>query len=1031
MTAFRAFHHIVRYICELVMSTPLRIFLSRDAADEQTALDLQRQLSLSLQPAVVEFWEGSKVPPEEYRTRAATFIESAGLFIALLSMNYEDKPETRFEYDCAIKRQLVSPTLQIATALARACDAPARLRPFPALLPAPESVEHPTIDRNRQLQRAAAAAVRIVHAAPDSIDIPVGHIELPVTVADLRERLLAQTDRINHAPLLELLKKLIQDVSVRRLSLDIEDAFKHLREQMRLSRVSVPELESEAAPLQSDLRYLIGSLSEEQLYPDWRNIFIRDYYHFTSDSRDESKAPPFFIPGDEIVVPASLTSDDGSQAALLSVAQQNDFRRNLLLARDALAVKNPTLAFSYCDQVRRQIDVQSAQLYEYLLIACIQQETPARAMEAALEGNDRVLQHILLFASRLRDYQSKGKCPSSTAVHNLAIASESISDAALRLYYHLPNDPVRHTGKHAEDVPDNRLKLRVILENTLKVCRIVHPSEELIEVAVIESCGGGKYNWLQKVSVIDGHFQFTPLGRYDLLGEIQELLYMLESMQEETAGKVVKSRAMLREDLFYSLLAKRQALRNQLEEDERRNRPFTDVRESVVRFTYACLLGAHVFGDTDPLNHGNSFYRLVLEYLLPGLLHTPPETEMAVVRWFTLNDNGDLIPHPDGVAYDFDALGIVHKIISDTAGENAWLKIQPNLHETVCLEFVSDTQKKYEQVVKGLSFTDFRQMNRLDARRILIECLKRRVIAQKARPERGMVFLEEALRELTGDGLLTWLAHNPHTLAADPDSLALGFDAHGALKYILDTLQAAGVPVSEEDIREQIAINLFHKRIFPEYEKIKKGDVNKRSEIELLLYEAISNYKLHPETRYLDLVWRELTEEVKLDWIGITENGKHVNIATTGFDAVAVLRALHDAQPALYDLAEARERIADRRYSDQVRLYFREISEFTDENLEPERKIAIDIIRQLKGIYLYYPKTEYLEIPWNELYDTAGKRRIRWNAPFLGFIPTNTDHHENHKYYFNLKFERHDLKRLLDHQYSEMQRVLRETGKIS
>lgn len=1010
------------------MSTLLRIFLSRDAADEQTALDLQRQLALSLQPATVEFWEGNQVPPEEYRTSAAAFIESAGLFIALLSLNYEDKAETRFEYDLAIKSQLVRPSLQIATVRARACDTPARLRSFPELLPAPESIENPQIDRNRQLQRAAIHAVQIVHSTPDSTVIPVGHIELPVTVADLRERLLAQTDRINHAPLLALLKKLIQDVSARRLSLDIEDAFKHLREQMRLSGVSVPELEREAAPLQSDLRYLIESLSEEQLAPDWRTIFIRDYYHFTPDSRDESKAPPFFIPGDDIMVPA--TSEDGGQAGLLSPAQQNDFRRYLLLARDALAVKNPALAFSYCDQVRRQINAQSAQLYEYLLITCIQQETPARAMEAALEGNDRILQHILLFASRLRDYQAKGKCPSSTAGHNLAIASESISDAALRLYYHLPNDAIRHTGKHAEEVPDNRLKLRIILENTLKVCRIVHPSEEMIEAAVIESCGGGKYSWIQQVSVVDGHFQFTPAGRYDLLGEIQELLYMLESMEAETAGKVVKSRAMLREDLFYSLLAKRQALRNQLEEDERRNRPFTDVRESVVRFTYACLLGAYIFGDTDPLDHGNSFYRMALEYLLPGLLNTPPETEMATVRWFTLNDNGDLIPHPECAVYEFDALGIVHKIVSDTAGEHAWLKIQPNLHETVYLEFIRDTEKNYEKVVKGLSFTDFRQMNRLDARRILIDCLKRRVIAQKARPERGMVFLEEALRELTGDGLLTWLAHNPHTLAADPDSLALGFDAHGALKYILDTMQAAGVPVSEEDIRAQIAINLFHKRILPEYDRIKRGENGRRTDVEILLYEAVSNYKLYPETSYLDLVWRELTEEVKFDWIDISENGRDYNTSPSGFDAIAVLEALHTAQPALYDLAEARERIADRRYSDQVRLYHREISEFADENLEPERRMAIDIIRHLKGIYLYYPKAEYLEIPWSELYDKAGKRRIRWNAPFLGFIPTNTDHHENHKYHFNLKFERYDLKRLLDNQYSEMQRVLRETGKI-
>ena len=88
----------------------------------------------------------------------------------------------------------------------------------------------------------------------------------------------------------------------------------------------------------------------------------------------------------------------------------------------------------------------------------------------SLEPED--IKACLLFASRLREYQRDQKCPSSTAQHNLAIASEGISDAALRLYHALPNDPLRHTGEHTKDVPDNRRPLRVILGNTLKVCSL-------------------------------------------------------------------------------------------------------------------------------------------------------------------------------------------------------------------------------------------------------------------------------------------------------------------------------------------------------------------------------------------------------------------------------------------------------------------------------------------------------------------------------------------------------------------------------
>lgn len=59
--------------------------------------------------------------------------------------------------------------------------------------------------------------------------------------------------------------------------------------------------------------------------------------------------------------------------------------------------------------MRQKIDPQSAQLYEYLLITFTQKETPERAMRDAVNGNDRVLQYVLMYASRLRDYQQFGE----------------------------------------------------------------------------------------------------------------------------------------------------------------------------------------------------------------------------------------------------------------------------------------------------------------------------------------------------------------------------------------------------------------------------------------------------------------------------------------------------------------------------------------------------------------------------------------------------------------------------------------------
>ena len=59
----------------------------------------------------------------------------------------------------------------------------------------------------------------------------------------------------------------------------------------------------------------------------------------------------------------------------------------------------------------------------------------------------------------------------------------------------------------------------------------------------------------------------------------------------------------------------------------------------------------------------------------------------------------------------------------------------------------------------------------------------------------------------------------------------------------------------------------------------------------------------------------------------------------------------------------------------------------------------------------------------------AAQREPRQTATLiLGVISLNNDHYENQFFNFNYKFERYELKRLLDNQYNEMQRVLRETG---
>jgi hypothetical protein len=767
------------------MSDPLalHIFLSFDQKDAATAQDLQRQLKLAFDPRQHElvFWNKNDLPTEEFRAKARDFLEKTELFVAILSLNYEDTPDVRWEAATAVEAQRSRPSLQILTVQARAVAVPALLAPFQSALPVGETIENHGLPRDRQLLRVVATAKEVLAAAPRSNELLGAKIDLPLAIQDARERLMAQTDRINHAPLLALLKQLIENVKTKRVVLDVEEKFKKLREQTRLSQITIKELHEKSEPIGVELRHLIRDLPEADLVKNWQQVFIRDYFHFTDGSRAGSTPPPFFVPVDEIAIPETLNLPVGpreqealEQVGLLSFEQKNDFRRSLLLAKDALAIKNHSQAYAHCDHVRTKIDPESAQLYEYLLVTFIQKETPKRILEEATKGNDRMLQYVLLFVDRFRKYQRAGKCPSSTGEHNLAIASEGLSDAALRMYHQFPNDAVLDTGKYGDDAPKNRRELRIILDNTLKICRLVAPSEELLEAAVVESCGGGKHHWLKKVDVIGEHFQFVPDGHFDLLGEINELLDMLQGMETDDPTKIVKEVAILREDLYFSLFAKRQALAQQLAEDEKRRRPFTDSRASVIRFVNACLLGAEMFGDVDADGRGQSFYRMALEYLLPGLLVAPGPAAALVLRWFELDEVGEVRAHPECALYEFDVQRIVEKIVRDMAGQAGWIQVQPNIKESVYVLYVADTEAEFEEVKIGLQWSDIRRMDAAEARRKVANCLRRWLIAYRAYPEQGRPFLEKCLHELRGDGLLLWLQHDPDQLAAHPDSLALG-----------------------------------------------------------------------------------------------------------------------------------------------------------------------------------------------------------------------------------------------------------------
>jgi len=1003
------------------MAAPVRIYLSFNVADAGVVEGLQKQLRAVFSGRGLELRDRSSLyAGAENALNGEAWLQWADLCIAVFSADYLGQDTSR-EWETAKRLERERrPALQILVAYARSAAIPTDFQAFPVAPSLSEPVQQSGFDRDRQLQRVAHVAYTLLQNVPlrDAAAWVADDLPLPLDIA--QTHLLAASDRLNLMPQLALLKKIADDAQLKKAAYEMEDLFGETLRQGKLAKIPLTEYLQRNETVRGDFQFVVKNLSEKNFPAGWRGAFLQTVH-------GEAQPLALFTPTDDIIIPETLNLPVAGEGALaenmglLSYQQKADFRRELLLAQDALSVENYGRAHSHCERVRTQIDPQSAQLYEYLLISFFQNETPGRvAWDSVDDEKRRLLNYIVLYANRLREYQQKQQCPSQTSEYNLRATAEELSNALCRIYDQLPNDYVLDTGKRASELPNNRAIVARCREIGEIVFRSVHPYTGFLEVLVLELCGGGKYNWVQRVEVLNDEFVFVSLQDFEIETSTGELVSLLSTATLDRTG--VEQR--LRQELLIRLKAKQNRLHRYRSEEQRRHRSFNDPRESVMQFIQSCLLGYNVFEDTPSgeVGTGGEFLRLALQQLIPGLVMQPDPEVPGSLRWFDLNTQGDVRAHPDCTRYRFDAFGVVEKIIRDFSGKAGWLQVQPNLKREVFRQFVGDTEAEYERVRDGLEWSDFRRMPDLDARRILVTCLRRWVTAYHAYPTEGQSFLEKCVTELTGSGLLNWLYFNPFDLVAHPDSLAFGYDAQAELKTICDL----SVRHTEAELSREIVENLFQQRILSAYDVLRRGDEAGRSTVVSLLLQTLSGYRLHPDPRFLDFVFGELTHEVKFRWVNIGEDGQAkpwTFKSDLPFDPLAVLKVLADTDPARYPCLGVRERIAERRHADQMERYFQEISEFRQENRRPERALTIDILRKMRGIYRYYPKEEFLHLPIREL---TGKGRIRWNALFLGFFPTRENHFENKFYHFNYRFELFELKRLLDQQYYELQRVMGE-----
>jgi hypothetical protein len=963
------------------MNEPVRIFLTYDEPEADLAEALKDHLRTAFNDIDIAFFERSTGMPEE--REGIAFLQTATCSLALLSNTYLLKGRNTLELAHARREEaLRRPAAPLFLVKAEPMVLPAALNGYIHLLEEEDSLRSAHFPVARQLHRVAARMLQLLTASRGDED-QIAPFQAVPEAHDLLDRLGRLTRQADLEPLFDILHLTVEDAAHRQTLSGLRDEWVEVR-GWREWPLRMRAQERIAAGLRS----LLGTLQSADMSDAWKTTGWR----LEDPPR---RAPAFHIPGADIQVPAELGG-----------AGRQTYTRNMALCLDALVVGQPERGYALLDQLRQHLAPRSAQMYELLLLALFMREGADAIVAAFLQGSANPFGHIALFCQHLDMCQSQGMCPTSSGSFNRQVIAEALSEAMQRAYHRL--HPVQG------DAQAWRRQVLTLVTLAGHVYRDIHPYSAALTTLLTAICGGGRGNWIERVELKDnGTTRFHGPDHLDLHPLAEQLIDMLQRNRDWDD----QATAMLRADILNAQLAKRKGLNDQLVWEKQRFRRHTVERQEVIHLVHAALFGYHLFGDPTPRTPGNTFLRLALELLIPEQLWTTaalPAPNLPnyplPLRWFDLDEDGALRTHPNNADYNFDVLAIVRHLVVHASGEAGWSVVQGNLEEAFVRQFVRDTDAQYTYLRENRMHTDFRRMDDLLVRSATIECLNRWAAAYKANPTAYAHLNDTILQELIGNRLLLWFYMNPAQLSTHPDSLGLGYDAKAALRWITRTPIAR----TQDEIQSSLASNMYAQTIAPSYAAIPPGDGNERHTVAFIMVQALHLYRdLQQDPVYLNLVYEELTREHKLPWIMVDPDGLPQAVPVDqmhGFNAWSVLEQLAMRNPVQWSLMEARRRIATKRHRELLNLYYREINEDRQLNGLPERRILIQIMRQMRAIFHFFPEASFLELSLREL---QGKGRMHWQISLLNIFPIPQNQPENHLLDFDYRQERSDVRALI------------------
>jgi hypothetical protein len=798
--------------------------------------------------------------------------------------------------------------------------------------------------------------------------------EAALTWPELKEKLLAILVHNGVLPALDLLKLLVWDKvckeTIASLERDYDDYVWSINDTLTVN----DNWKSDYAALNRRTRQLIQDFDPAGLKAGWEGL----YREATEDFSFRGEGEVFAL--------ISRTAEVQVPTQIVSVEEQQRYKRLIYHYQDAYAVGDFQLAYDTLLKARYELEVESPQLYEYLLLsyfnligerAIIHQIVDGRKL-----GEPDHLRYLLLYAGRSRYFQrsEKGVDHNPDQAHRLtdALRSDSVEynvrqitrGLLLRLceamaelrYDYLAEGPLE------ENHPLYR-RLTNCLRTSARINHFVAGDVLFAEQLILELSGGHRNQW---IGIDDGKLvdNYPNFPARKLLRQARRLYAFTGSQPEDAEHRIAEDVAIQLADKYQNLV-----LRGQL--------GIVEDRLAHARSMTLCLNTFRVVAAL--FTADRLFYDIPIRELLEG------ESEL---NWYRFTKSGQLVQREALLSvHEFNVLDHLQYLVTEKYGVDAWSSLYGDLRKRQYEVLREET----EEVLDRINSRDYRVV---DATATNVE----RAITYLENCETlyhvygDVQHLENALQEILGNKNFHWflIGHRGLLPARPPGKIT--FDA----SLFLDRILRERPEISRAECDGMIANNYFRlhtERRFREMLERKKKygrlEFEQIAELSELLAGAATIYAhVRPDPRYRDFVLNEFTEERLLRYLDIHEAEliPHLDAEEAELDVLGILDTFREmghrtpADDRLDPNFLLRATVYNRK-EDMDRYYRKEFHRLQRHNyLDEDRLRMIDLVDRYFQFSQIVNDRALLEIPYREYVLNHGRIRWGWSlVPSLGY----------------------------------------------